>query len=379
MRRFFQKGLSLVELMISLAIGSIITIGIVQLMSSNTQTYGVMMGQSRMQESARFALDFISRDIQKAGYRGCFSNNQQLYWTILDIDDMPYEFDLRFGVQGYDGVDVDLWTPDLDDLPSTIGATNTNVFVNGRGIDTDEITPFTDILTLRFIAQQDLEIRLAIDMPTSREDIQVIAPTGGVLGLGFSKWDLALIHDCEKATIFHVTNIVANAPNITIEHSQNPTDLWRNDFDTLAMKNSFESDAFLSAISTNIYFIAPGSGENSSGDTPLSLWRKSGTTFPVELVEGIENLQILYGVSTNGDKTPNEYLFANDVQLAGRWKNVTTIRVTVVANTIDDVGGVTSPTHGCDVQTCYAGEPTNGIDGLMRRSFTQTVLLRNSS
>ena len=252
------------------------------------------------------------------------------------------------------------------------------MFVNGTGIDTDKIITGTDILTLRNIDQQDIEVRLAIHMPTSREDIQVVAPPDGVAGLGFSQWDLAIIHDCEKATIFHVTDIddATNAPNITIEHSRDSTDLWRNEFDTLAIKNSFESDAFLSPIDTNIYYIAPGSGENSSGNIPLSLWRKSGTTIPVELVEGIEDLQLLFGVSNDGDKTPNQYLFANEV---ADWKDVSTIRITVVANTIDDVGGLTTPTHTCDVQTCYAGEPTNGIDGLMRRSFTQTVLLRNSS
>ncbi|MBT5724475.1 MAG: prepilin-type N-terminal cleavage/methylation domain-containing protein, partial [Gammaproteobacteria bacterium] len=66
MDRSLQKGLSLVELMISLTVGSVITAGVVQLFSANSDTYGVMMGQSRMQESARFSLDFIGRDIYKA-------------------------------------------------------------------------------------------------------------------------------------------------------------------------------------------------------------------------------------------------------------------------------------------------------------------------
>ncbi|MBT7173720.1 MAG: prepilin-type N-terminal cleavage/methylation domain-containing protein, partial [Gammaproteobacteria bacterium] len=70
MYRLLQKGLSLVELMISLTVGSVITAGVVQLFSANSETYGVMTGQSRMQESARFSLDFIGRDIYKAGYFG---------------------------------------------------------------------------------------------------------------------------------------------------------------------------------------------------------------------------------------------------------------------------------------------------------------------
>ena len=374
MKKMFQKGLSLVELMISLAIGSLITVGIAQLFSANTDTYGIMMGQSRMQESARFALDFISRDVQKAGYRGCFSNNEQFYWTILDPEDLPYEFDLRFGIQGYDGVGGGVWAPNLNDIPD-----DTEGFVANTGIDKDAILDGTDVLTLRNIVPQDVEVRLAVDMPTSREDIEIIAPADGVSGLGFSQWDLAVIHDCEKATIFHVTNIDTgtNAPNYLIMHSLDPTDAWRNSFLTLAIKNSFESDASVSGIETQTYFIAPGAGQNNNGDTPLSLWRKSNTTVPIELVEGIEDLQIRYGVSTNGDLTPNQYLLANEVV---DWKNVTTVRITVVANTVDDVGGLMSPTHTCAVQTCYTGEdPVTGIDGLMRRSFTQTIQLRNSS
>jgi type IV pilus assembly protein PilW len=70
MRFNVAKGLSLVELMISLLVGSIITAGVVQLYSANSETYRLVAGQSRMQESARFALAFIERDVQKAGNMG---------------------------------------------------------------------------------------------------------------------------------------------------------------------------------------------------------------------------------------------------------------------------------------------------------------------
>ncbi len=70
MRFNVAKGLSLVELMISLLVGSIITAGVVQLYSANSETYRLVAGQSRMQESARFALAFIERDVHKAGNMG---------------------------------------------------------------------------------------------------------------------------------------------------------------------------------------------------------------------------------------------------------------------------------------------------------------------
>ena len=78
-------GFSLVELMISLALGSVVTMGVVQLFVANAETHRLLQGQSRMQESARFALDFIGRDVRKAGYRGCFSSNDDLHTTLLSI------------------------------------------------------------------------------------------------------------------------------------------------------------------------------------------------------------------------------------------------------------------------------------------------------
>ena len=356
MHHSLQRGLSLVELMISLTVGSVITAGIVQLFSANSDTHRVMMGQSRIQESARFALDFIGRDIYKAGYLGCFSNAPTpVFFTAANGNNIPYEFDLRSGLGGHDATGVGLWAPNLTGLPRTIGATNTNVFVAGTGINTNNIVSGTDVLVIRNTLQQDSEIRLAQNMLTSRGDISVLVDQNrGLAALGFSQGDLAMIHDCEKATIFHATGVTLVATpdplteQVDIAHSLDPTDAWRNSFLTLAQRNTFEDDANVSAIETHIYFIAPGTGENRSGDVPLSLWKKSGTTAPVELVEGIENLQVLYGVSTDGNGTPNQYLRANQVVM----NNVVTVRVTVIANTIDDVGGSSATTHGCGIQNC---------------------------
>ena len=379
MYRSLQKGLSLVELMISLTVGSVITAGVVQLFSANSETYGVLTGQSRMQESARFSLDFIGRDVYKAGYFGCFSSNEQLYWTAASGDNIPYEFDLRSGLQGYNASEVDRdWNPDLDDLPTTVNGTNTNVFVAGTGINSDSIVSGTDVITIRSLSAQDVETRLTEELLNATDDIEVVKPADGT-ELGFGQGDLAMIYDCEKATIFQVTDLTPESDPIVIEHDVDTAGVsWGNSFARLAIKNSFGTDAYVSAIETNTYFIAPGQGENNSGQAPLSLWRKSGTTSPIELVEGIENLQILYGVSTDDDLTPNQYVSSiNDVSL----KNVVTIRVTVIANSIDDVGGSSAPTHGCNIQNCYEdeGEDEAGIDGLIRRAFTQTFMLRNRS
>lgn len=373
-----QTGLSLIEMMIGMVLGSIITVAVAQLFVANGTTYRLMIGQSRMQEAARFSLDFIGRSVREAGYRGCFSSNDSVHSTIDPVSNTPYEYDLNFGVEGFNATGAGVWAPALSVLPQTSGAADTNVYSTalgegtGNGIDIDAIVSGTDVLTLRNMEQQDIEARLdGLLAPT--DPIVVNVPADG---LDLLTDHLAVIHDCEKATMFRVTSVANNSPSaglMTIGHDTLDVDAVANSFDNLALKNSFNTDASVTAIRSHTYFIAPGIGENSQGENPLSLWWKSGLDAPVELVEGVEDLQILYGVTTDSTNTPNQYVAADSVT---DWKDVTTIRVTVVVNSIEDVGGTSEPTHTCAVQSCYVGED---YDGLIRRSFTQTIKLRNTS
>ena len=379
------KGFSLVELMISLALGSVVTAGVVQLFVANSETHSLLQGQSRMQESARFALDFIGRDVRKAGYRGCFSSNDQLNTTLVDMASVPYEYNLTNGMTGYEATDVDEWTPGIfAELPyTTSGGTDTNVFSlaaddygEGNGINLDEIISGTDIVTFRNLSP--IESRIAAPLNTSAVDPVIN------IGVGwneFRKDQLVMIHDCAQATIFRVTSIspnLAGTPSavnqdLTIGHLTTDTDATANISPQLNRGNVFQIDAAISAIESNTYFIQEGTGLNNSGQHPLSLWRKSSLEAPVELIEGVEDLQLLYGEDTDGDGVPNQYVAAHFV---ADWLAVITVRVTVVVNSIDDVGGSLVPTHGCTIQHCRESEAT---DGLIRRAFTQTIQLRNHS
>jgi len=399
----FCSGFSLVELMIALALGSMVAAGVVQLFVANSETHTLLIGQSRMQESARFALDFVGRTVRKAGYRGCFSGNDDLHTTMAPAADpfLPYEFDLTMGIQGYNATGA-TWAPVLTELPNTdadFAMSNlantvfktTYGYGTGAGVELDNVVVGTDVVTFRHISQMDARLGGYLDpggttvygtMPTSAEPIVV-----GV-SAGWAEFDLdhlVMIHDCEKGTIFRVT--VSNpwgrsrdgspaaapaAQDLTVGHDLADADRTQNSFARLALLNTFEVDAAVSAIETHIFFVSPGAGVNNLGNNPLSLWRKSGVEAPIELIEGVEDLQLLYGEDTDGDGVPNQYLQANFVAV---WQNVVTVRVTVVVNSIDSVGSTSLPTHGCDIQDCIIDEV---YDGLLRRAFTQTVQLRNS-
>lgn len=96
--RLGQRGLSLIELMISMLIGSVIILGVLNLFTANLQTYNVLQAQSRLQEGAHYGLNVMNRDVRKTGYRGCYSSGD-LYAAVTTI---AGQFDIRtafFGVQ----------------------------------------------------------------------------------------------------------------------------------------------------------------------------------------------------------------------------------------------------------------------------------------
>lgn len=63
-----RRGFTLVEILVALAIGALLTAGFVQIFSSSKKTYLIQDNLSRLQENARFAMDFLARDIRMAGH-----------------------------------------------------------------------------------------------------------------------------------------------------------------------------------------------------------------------------------------------------------------------------------------------------------------------
>lgn len=63
-----ERGLSLVELMVAMVLGLLITAAVLQLFLTNRQTFNLQQGLASIQEQGRFAVDFFSREMMSAGY-----------------------------------------------------------------------------------------------------------------------------------------------------------------------------------------------------------------------------------------------------------------------------------------------------------------------
>ena len=63
-----QRGFSLVELMVALLLGSLVTIAAVSLLGTNQKTFRLQQALIDVQEQGRFAIDYMKRDVYKLGY-----------------------------------------------------------------------------------------------------------------------------------------------------------------------------------------------------------------------------------------------------------------------------------------------------------------------
>lgn len=65
-----MRGVGLVELMVTMLIGAMLTAGVIALFNANRQSFRLQDNLSVAQESGSFALDFLTRDLRLAGYPG---------------------------------------------------------------------------------------------------------------------------------------------------------------------------------------------------------------------------------------------------------------------------------------------------------------------
>ena len=128
----------------------------------------------------------------------------------------------------------------------------------------------------------------------------------------------------------------------------------------------------------NRFEIIPG-----AGDAPSALgcksWNFGSSEWiagpgPLPLVEGIDALQIQYGLSTNSDRNSvNQYISADRVTALNRWNDVVAIRIAVLANSVEPV----RPPAPARQYVLLDAPPIQIDDGRARQVFTTTIKLRN--
>lgn len=81
MSRHAQQGLSLVEIMISLLLGSLLSIGIIRVFSGTQASNNIIIGEARLTENSRFAADALAHQLRQTGLR---TTPEQLPALVFD-------------------------------------------------------------------------------------------------------------------------------------------------------------------------------------------------------------------------------------------------------------------------------------------------------
>jgi len=324
------RGFSLVELMVAVTISLIMFAVIIELFASNKQAYRVQEGASELNENARYAVSHLQYFLRLADHWGGVEAG------VVNVDPgvpNPLATDCAgdpvistMGFRGYNGSGA---TPPLNCIAAANYEPGTDAFFIRYGAAHEDARPVGDP-----------------SVPVPPNGVPTLPETGELpvranyLGStdGDGIWLSARLG--RRGFIFNNT-----------DHASLPAD------GQLTEDEVRDGSAAYYRFQSMLYFIRPCSnpaaGTNSSvcdaGDdgipTLVRMTLNPDLSFTEEeVVAGVENMQLLYGVDADGDFVAERYEPADTVDANNDWNNVVTVRVSlIVANlqrdtTINDTG-----------------------------------------
>lgn len=317
----YTGGMTLVELMVSLAIGSFLMIGAVQVYNQSRQAYVINDSIARVQETAQFAMETIEADLRMASAYGLTSRAYAIEGRSRTAN--PNPDGLLLPVNENCGADWPL------DLSNPVEGDN-NVYGLPCAAD-GGAQPNSDTVTIR---RATVGTTL---MQPGRLQIQASRMVGQIIDDGA----MPAIIDDPLASETH--DLLVNTYYVSADSALIPG------VPTLRRKTL--------TIDTGVPFIAD-----------------------LEVAPGVENMQLQFGIDMTGDDTVDRYVNPNDPIIdptSGTWvptATVLTARVWIVVRSLQPEIGVVD-------QTDYEpGDVDLGVpnDQFRRLMMSKTILLRNT-
>ncbi len=346
-------GFTLVELMVALAVSFIVLLGVGQVFLNSKRGAALQEEQAAMQGNGRFALHTLRSEILKAGYLGCG------HMTVL-ADSIyttgSYEDSFGSPLTGYESLDGG-WSPAL---PAEIDDPATS---------DDDVRPGTDVITLRYGAGEGLRMlqpkqHYFFKVRNLSQESDGCGP-GSDSYSGICPGDLMIVSDCSKARTFTVQDMHLASGELEIYH---PNPAWGDPGDPNPNNHFNPAYSYLFEGVTVSYFVRerdPDSG------VPV-LYRKMGGGPAEELVEGVENLQLLYGLDSDDDGIPNQFLRADGIT---DFRRVVSVRLALLVRSITERTRRPAATRSFTLLDTTVTTPS---DRHLRKVFDTTIQLRNS-
>ena len=327
-----QRGFSMMELMVAITLGFIMVAAIGYLYLGSRQSFRTTDSMSRIQENARYALHTLSQNVRMAGYIGC-GNLQAMKITTIANAPTPVlspataitGLDTGVGATSYGVIPI---TRVAGDAISTMEAVGTGANITGN------VAP-------------------------SNANVQILGNPSN-----FQQGQALVVTNCTNADIFKVTNNPGSSGTVTLTHS--------NSSNTGSRVGTYDYTATVMKMEQYTYFI----GTNLSGGR--SLYRDSLTEGTVELADNVWDMQIQYGLDTNGDGTADSYSTATAIT---SWDQVVSARINLLVVSQERVLSA-AQTYRFFADTATA--PTSFTPAasasdrlLLHQVFTTTVGIRN--
>ncbi len=378
-------GLSLIEIMIALAIGSLLILGLVQVFAASRTAYQLSEGMSRSQENARFAMEYLQRDIRMAGHYGCVNDQSHLQTPgalnatyFGGATGATIGRDFPVGIRGYDatgtapGATLNLaapaagWTPAL---PAAIAA----------------LAPIagSDVLELRFLASQGTPVT-NITNPTATTTIISVGTDplrwAPLTSEGVASPTMFGIADCSYVDVFPASGVNAAAGTVNVNGLIN------------RYTPQPSGQTMLYRAESLVYFLR----RKPAPSNQVALYRarsNNAGTYPAanveEMVEGIENMQFLFGLDREpslATKPPTGFIDVHRPASHGlftgadavvNWRRTGLVQVGLLAASPNPAaaGQPLADNRRRALGVIY--EPPTTGDTNYRASYQSTVALRN--
>ena len=372
-------GLSLIELMVAMVIGLILMLGVIQVFSASQVASRLSEGASRVQENARFALEFLERDIRMAGHMGCVNDQAHIvkgmgdpinHLTADPGDGSPLDF--RVAIQGYEAPGT------APGEALTLGGTWEAPALEGALANlAPAAAGGSDVLVLRYLSSEGAPVTaISLDGANSTvavEDGSISRMTAG----GVSSPSLFGIADCAHADIF-AGSVVAGLGQVL----GNATDLTRYTVQPTGQTMIYRAESL-------VYYVGISADTGRPGLRRARADSTGSYTINEEVVEGVESLQLMYGLDATSDISPDdapagnitELAIASDVSVgtdaaaAGQWLRVGQVKVGLLMASPQPSLSAT-PTSA-PVTLGVEFEPAASGDGRYRGTYEVSIALRN--
>lgn len=306
-----QLGFTLIELMIAMVLNLILIGGIFVLYRGSSETSRAQSAVASVQESLRFAYEYLSSDIRTAGYDGC-----------VNVRDFKPKVVANPPPVGYDSSNPASLSVSVHGFNNGAGWANPSSITRVNG---------TDVVTV-FRSAPGAGVALSYDSP----DPTLSKLFADSMPFKIEEGQLLMIADCARADIFRATNTIdISTTKVAIEHASSKN-IQAADCElpgklaSECKEGSYlrKEGARISTMEAWTYFV----GTNPRGRPSLYRVSDSGPILVVEeLVENVTNLQFRYGLDDKNDGTP-PFAAVSYADSTADWSKVVSVEAVITAS-----------------------------------------------